>query len=203
MKGLLLKDYYIIRSLLAIMFVVYLVIGASLSYLVNPWVLTVLATVMSGMITTSTITVDKTSGWLQTVVTTPVTRKTFIDSKYTMYLLLSLAGLVFGILLGLLASAILGADREMFGLFICISITMTLLSGSVILPFYFLLDESKSMVGTILAYPLSAGILIVIVLLLGNGTGTYILSSILGACIFAVSWSVSKKILIKRDTLFE
>ena len=202
MKGLLLKDYYIIRSLLAIMFVVYLVIGASLSYLVNPWVLTVLATVMSGMITTSTITVDKTSGWLQTVVTTPVTRKTFIDSKYTIYLLLSLAGLVFGILLGLLASAILGADREMFGLFICIS-TMTLFSGSVILPFYFLLDESKSMVGTILAYPLSAGIFIVIVLLLGNGAGTYILSSILGACIFAVSWSVSKKILIKRDTLFE
>lgn len=69
MKGLLLKDFYITKSILAILAVVFIVIGACMSYLVNPWVLTVLATVMLGMNATSTINVDKSSGWLKTVVT--------------------------------------------------------------------------------------------------------------------------------------
>ena len=67
MKGLLLKDYYIIKSSLLILAVVFVVIGASLSYLSTPWVLTVLATVLLGMIVTTTITLDKTSGWIKTV----------------------------------------------------------------------------------------------------------------------------------------
>ena len=50
MKGLLLKDYYIIKSSLLILAVVFVIIGASLSYLSTPWVLTVLATVLLGMI---------------------------------------------------------------------------------------------------------------------------------------------------------
>ena len=45
MKGLLLKDYYIIKSSLLILAVVFVIIGASLSYLSTPWVLTILATV--------------------------------------------------------------------------------------------------------------------------------------------------------------
>ena len=153
MKGLLLKDFYITRSILAILAVVFIVIGASLSYLVNPWVLTVLATVMFGMNVTATINMDKSSGWLKTVITTPVNRKTFINSKYLMYLLLSVIGLVFGVSFGLIACLILGQSTEMIGLFICISLTMALLSGSVILPCYFIFDESKSVLGNfILSY---------------------------------------------------
>ena len=48
MRGLLLKDFYIIRSLVILLLVVYLVIGISLSYLATPWVLVVLATAMLG-----------------------------------------------------------------------------------------------------------------------------------------------------------
>ena len=59
MKGLLLKDYYIIKSSLLILAVVFVIIGASLSYLSTPWVLTVLATVLLGMIVTTTISLDK------------------------------------------------------------------------------------------------------------------------------------------------
>ena len=50
MKGLLVKDYYIIKSSLLILAVVFIIIGTSLSYLSTPWVLTVLATVLLGMI---------------------------------------------------------------------------------------------------------------------------------------------------------
>ena len=74
MKGLLLKDYYIIKSSLLILAVVFVIIGASLSYLSTPWVLTVLATVLLGMIVTTTITLDKSSGWIKTVLTTQISR---------------------------------------------------------------------------------------------------------------------------------
>lgn len=199
MKGLLLKDFYIIRSILAILAVVFIVIGASLSYLVNPWVLTVLATVMLGMNVTSTINIAKSSGWLKTVITTPVNRKTFINSKYLMYLLLSIIGLVFGVSFGLITSLIIEESTEMMGLFICISLTMALLSGSVILPCYFIFDESKSVIGTILSYPISAGIFVSLLLLLGNTTTTLIITVFIATCLFAVSWYLSTKILAQKD----
>lgn len=199
MKGLLLKDFYIIKSILAILAVVFIVIGACMSYLVNPWVLTVLATVMLGMNATSTINVDKSSGWLKTVVTTPVSRQSYISSKYMMYLLLSIVGLVFGVVFGVIANLVIGGSTEMVGLFVSISLTLALLSGSVTLPFYFMLDESKSVIGTILSYPISAGIFISSILLLGKTTSTLIITVLISLCLFAVSWYLSTKILTQKD----
>ena len=72
----------------------------------------------------------------------------------------------------------------MVGLFICISISMALISGSVILPFYFLFDENKSVIGTILSYPISAGIVAGLIYLLGNTTSTYILTYFFNITLF-------------------
>lgn len=199
MKGLLLKDFYIIRSILAILAVVFIVIGASLSYLADPWVLTVLATVMLGMNVTSTINVDKSSGCLKTIITTPVSRKSYISSKYIMYLLLSIVGLVFGVVFGAIANLMIGGGTEMMGLFVSISLTMALLSGSVILPFYIMLDESKSVIGTILAYPVSAGIFIALILLLGHTISTLVITVFVAMCLFAMSWYLSTRILAQKD----
>ncbi|EOS22706.1 hypothetical protein C806_03318 [Lachnospiraceae bacterium 3-1] len=199
MKGLLLKDFYIIRSILAILAVVFIVIGASLSYLANPWVLTVLATVMLGMNVTSTINVDKSSGCLKTIITTPVSRKSYISSKYIMYLLLSIVGLVFGVVFGAIANLMIGGGTEMMGLFVSVSLTMALLSGSVILPFYIMLDESKSVIGTILAYPVSAGIFIALILLLGHTISTLVITVFVALCLFAMSWYLSTRILAQKD----
>ena len=60
MRGLLVKDFYMIRSVVIMMTGVFLVIGAGLSYLVSPQVLLILATVMTGMVEASTINMDKT-----------------------------------------------------------------------------------------------------------------------------------------------
>lgn len=199
MKGLLLKDFYIIRSILAILAVVFIVIGASLSYLADPWVLTVLATVMLGMNVTSTINVDKSSGCLKTIITTPVSRKSYISSKYIMYLLLSIVGLVFGVVFGAIANLMIGGGTEMMGLFVSVSLTMALLSGSVILPFYIMLDESKSVIGTILAYPVSAGIFIALILLLGHTISTLVITVFVALCLFAMSWYLSTRILAQKD----
>lgn len=199
MKALLLKDFYTIRSVITPLLLVFIVMGICLSYLVNPWVLTVLATVMLGMNVASTITMDKTSGWLKTISVTPVSRKSFIKSKYVMYFLLSIVGLIMGIIFGTVSTLIIGGDTKMVGLFICISISMALISGSVILPFYFLFDESKSVIGTILAYPVSAVIVAGLVYLLGNTTSTYILTFLIALSLFLGSWYLSGKILSQKD----
>lgn len=199
MKALLLKDFYTIRSVITPLLLVFIVMGICLSYLVNPWVLTVLATVMLGMNVASTITMDKTSGWLKTISVTPVSRKSFIKSKYVMYFLLSIVGLIMGIIFGTVSTLIIGGDTKMVGLFICISISMALISGSVILPFYFLFDESKSVIGTIIAYPVSAVIVAGLVYLLGNTTSTYILTFLIALSLFLGSWYLSGKILSQKD----
>lgn len=199
MKGLLMKDFYIIRSVIATLLLVFIVMGICLSYLVNPWVLTVLATVMLGMNVASTITMDKTSGSLKPIAITPVSRKSFINSKYVMYFLLSIVGLIMGIIFGTVSTLIIDGNTKMVGLFICISISMALISGSVILPFYFLFDENKSVIGTILSYPISAGIVAGLIYLLGNTTSTYILTFLISLCLFLVSWYLSWKILSQKD----
>ena len=112
MKGLLLKDFYIVRAVAALMGIVFIVIGACMSYIVTPWVLTVIATVMLGMIVTSTINVDKTSGWIRNVMAMPVSRRTFISSKYILYLILSLTGLVFGTFFWLYRQSAFGRKRR-------------------------------------------------------------------------------------------
>ena len=63
MKGLLLKDYYLIKSVLYIILVVFAIVGIGMSFLASTWVLAVLATVMLGMISVTTINMDKNSGW--------------------------------------------------------------------------------------------------------------------------------------------
>lgn len=199
MKGLLLKDFYIVRAVAALMGIVFIVIGACMSYIVTPWVLTVIATVMLGMIVTSTINVDKTSGWIRNVMAMPVSRRTFISSKYILYLILSLTGLVFGTFFGFIANLLLGGNAEEAGIFICTSLTMTLLAGSIVLPFYFLMDETKSIIGMILAYPATAGIFIIFIMTLGDRPFTYGLIILLGAAAFLLSWCISVKILSQKD----
>lgn len=199
MKGLLLKDYYIIKSSLLILAVVFIIIGASLSYLSTPWVLTVLATVLLGMIVATTITMDKTSGWIKTVLTTKISRGAYADSKYISYLGLSLIGLVFGILFGYIASTVVGKNNDGAMVFVCVSVAMALLAGGIILPFYFLADETKSMLGSIIAYPVSAGVFIGLFFLLGNHLSTYVIILIVSLAAFIVSWILTKKVLLVKD----
>ena len=87
MKGLLLKDYYLIRSVLYIILAVFAVTGIGMSFLASAWVLTVMATVMLGMISVTTIQMDKHSGWRKISAVLPVSRKAVLDSKYILYII--------------------------------------------------------------------------------------------------------------------
>lgn len=200
MKGLLLKDYYLIRSILYIILVVFVVVGIGLSFLTSTWVLAVIATVMLGMISVTTINMDKSSGWRKISVVLPVSRKTFLDSKYILYLLLSGIGLFLGITLSVIVSIFKGQlDYHSMLLFVSISIAMALFAGSMTIPFAFLFGEEKSMLGLIIAYPLSAMIFVGAALLFDNKLMACGLVAIAGVVLYIISWAVSRKHIANRD----
>ena len=200
MKGLLLKDYYLIRSILYIILAVFAVIGIGMSFLTSTWVLTVIATAMLGMISVTTINMDKSSGWRKISVVLPVSRKTFLDSKYILYLLLSGIGLFLGITLSVIVSVFKGQlDYNSMLQFISISIAMALFSGSMTIPFAFLFSEEKSMLGLIIAYPLSAAVFVGAALLIDNKIIACGLVAVAGILLYTISWLIARKLIIKRD----
>ncbi len=200
MKGLLRKDYYLIRSVLYIMLLVLAIVGISMSYLTSPWVLTIISTVVLGMITTTTINIDRSSGWRKVSAVLPVSKQTLIDSKYLLYLLLSGTGLLLGILLGAGASLLkTRPDDEGVLIYICISIALAMLSGSLTLPCGFLLGEDKNALVTILVYPLTAAVFIAAVLIIPNQEIACIAVSAVGILLFILSWIIARRWIPSRD----
>ncbi|HIS99832.1 MAG TPA: ABC-2 transporter permease [Candidatus Faecaligallichristensenella faecipullorum] len=200
MKGLLLKDYYLIRSVLFILLVVFVVIGAGMSFLTSTWVLTVIATVMLGMISATTVNIDKSSGWRKTAGVLPIGPSAVVDSKYVLYLLLSGVGFLLGTALGSVVSLVKGQwDLNAMLLFMGISLAMALLAGSVALPCAFLFSEEKSTLGLIVTYPLSALIFVGSVMLFPNELTACLAAGILGAALYGLSWMGSRRFIVRRD----
>ncbi len=200
MKGLLLKEYYLIRSILYIILTVFVVVGISLSFLTSIWVLTIIATIMLGTITISTINMDKHSGWRKVSVILPISRKAILDSKYVLYLLLSGVGLLLGSTLSIVASIVKGElDYHSMLLFISISVAMALFCGSIVIPFTFLFSEEKSLIGVLGGYPLSAVAFVGIRLLIDNEIIACSVVALLGILLYTISWILSRNHIANRD----
>lgn len=200
MKGLLLKDYYLIRSVLSIILVVFAVVGVGMSFLTSTWVLTLIATVMLGMICVTTINMDKTSGWSRVSGVLPVSRKTVIDSKYLLYVLLSGTGLLLGAALGVAASLFKHQlEYDAMLIFISISVALALCAGSITIPCTFLFSEEKSMLSLMLAYPLSAAVFVGAALLLRDKMAACGAVFLLGIVLYSVSWYFARKQIARRE----
>ena len=193
MKGLLLKDYYLIGSVLWILLAAMAVIGIAMAVLTSAWALVVIATVMLGMVSVSTINMDKASGWYKVSRVMPVARQAVVDSKYLLYLLLSGVGLLLGMVLGMVASLIQG------GLYLTISVAMALLAGSVTLPCSFLFSEEKNVLAIFLAYPAAAGIFAGVVVPLGVTPLSGSLVAGISVVLYAASWVLARRKIAFRD----
>ena len=200
MKGLLLKDYYLIKSVLYIILVVFAIVGIGMSFLASTWVLAVLATVMLGMISVTTINMDKTSGWRKAACLLPVSKKTALDSRYVLYFLLSGIGFTLGMVLSVIPSLMKNQlDLSTILLFTSISVAMALLAGSITIPCCFLLSEEKNMVSLLAAYPLSTFIIAGSALLFEDRQITCIITAVLGILFYALSWILARKFISYRD----
>ena len=197
MKGLLLKDYYLIGSVLWILLAAMAVIGIAMAVLTSAWALVVIATVMLGMVSVSTINMDKASGWYKVSRVMPVARQAVVDSKY---LLLSGVGLLLGMVLGMVASLIQGGQSgEEALLYLTISVAMALLAGSVTLPCSFLFSEEKNVLAIFLAYPAAAGIFAGVVVPLGVTPLSGSLVAGISVVLYAASWVLARRKIAFRD----
>lgn len=200
MKGLLRKDLYLIGAALPLACLAILVGGACLSILVSANVFIVIAPVVFGLMALTTINTDRRVGWGRLAVTLPGGAPRAIAGKYLLYLLLSAAGLLAGVLAALLGTALLeGFGADTFGIFLAIGLTLPLLSGAVGLPAAFLLGEDQSMVVAMFSYPLISALFVGMVFAVGSVLPAAVALTALSAAAFALSWALAVRLLPRRD----
>lgn len=207
MKGLLLKDLYIVRDGALMLAFTFIAVGAGMAFLISPWVLTVITATTLSLQAAATIQYDRTSQWDRFSVTLPVPRSQVAASKYLLYLLLCGAGVVLGILICLVISIFRQSfDPNALFMYTCLAVTVSLLPGSMSIPCAFFLDEEKSIVGTVLSYMVTAGLFAGLIVLLSRSMDTK--DSIGGICgvtaavsvaAFLLSWAVCPERIARKD----
>lgn len=207
MKGLLIKDFYVIRDSLFTLLVIFIAIGVGLAFLISPFVLITIAAITLSMQTVTTIQNDKSTQWDRFSATLPISRAQIVESKYLIYLLLSMTGVALGVIVCLIASLFRqGFDINELLIYFCFAMIVSLLSGSISIPCAFILDEEKSIMGTVLSYIVTAGLFAGLIFLLKQSMD--LKENIVTVCgitaafsvvVFALSWLLCPKRLSKRD----
>lgn len=153
MKGLILKDIYNIRrnvKMLVLMLVIFGVIfipqggGAAL---IPIYVL------LCSMMVVTTISFDDLAKWDKYALTMPVSRNDMVLSKYVVLAIFSLSGAVLGFLLSIVIGAFMGEIKLQEDLSITIiSIAVSLVYGSIMLPFIYRFGVEKARILLILCF---------------------------------------------------
>ena len=200
MKGLLLKDFYTTKANILVALLSCLVMAIGLSFVISPSVVIILVAIPLSMTVSGTIISDKKNKWTQYSVTLPVSKKQIISSKYIAYLFWVIVGLIVGTLICLIVLKITNTTDNYMNIFIGFSIIISLSSGSIIMPCNFVLPEEQSIIGTILAYSLTSGILALSIFGLNqifnvreNMNMTLVICRIISAVIYIISWIVSSQ----------
>lgn len=106
MKGLLLKDYYLIRDGMVILLLTFVAVGAGLAFLSSPWVLIVVAGATMSFQGAMTVQSDRSTQWDRFSAVLPLPRSTVVSEKYVLYLLLCALGMALGLAVGGIAAAL-------------------------------------------------------------------------------------------------
>jgi len=170
MKGLLLKDYCLLRNNAILLFVVLVAVCVFLSIMFGTVIFVVLPTILSIIMSSlvfNTITIDKMSRWNMIVATFPVHRQTILREKYLLYSITTLIGALFGAVLCLVRLVLFndpeGIENNYLMYSLCSSIGFPLMAGSINLPISIFteLGEAFNAVSMIISYVIVAGITIV------------------------------------------
>jgi hypothetical protein len=200
MKGLLLKDYYVLKANLAVIAITSIAVGAGMAFLVSPWVLIVITSTVFSQMAASTITNDNAVGWTKFAATLPVGKQRIISGKYITYTLFCLLGLAAGIIISSAISLVRQEfDAKSLFLFASIGLIVPMISGSVMIPCNFIFREEKAMLSMIVSYLATSALVVgyIFVVNLFVDVKTHLLlvcgiGAIVGKAIYCISWMVSK-----------
>lgn len=159
MKGLIIKDLYLMKKLIMIPALSTVIMGAVFSYNLTPWLFTVIVTTALSLNVITTISMDKTSKWEDFSVVLPVSKGQIISNKYIVYLLLSITGLLLGLGLSILFGRIFNnLLLEDLPLYLTLAVVMSMLPGAFSIPLSYVFDAEKSIVVMVISYLLTSGI---------------------------------------------
>lgn len=134
MKGLLIKDFLLLRSYtksLLLMLLFFMIIGITS----GPSFIVGIIMIEAVMLAVSTFSYDDTAKWNTYMLSMPVARKTAIGEKYVLAFLLGMIGIVLAAAAGIAASAIRGAvDFQLIAGTIGGCLAMACLYVSVMIP---------------------------------------------------------------------
>lgn len=198
MKGLLRKDFYVVRKNLLLMGLMFAIVGSFIAAITSPWILAILGAVMLGSLSVSTIISDKSAQWDRFSASLPVAGRTVVSSKYLLYGLLSLAGLLLGTVLAALLCLVLRSwDTELLWFQISVGITVSLLSGSISIPCGLRFAEEQATAAMMLSYAVTSAVFVGIVVVPAVlfqvvldpfWIGT--VGDVVGAAAFLLSWQI-------------
>lgn len=207
MKGLLLKDFYMMLKycraylLMVVVFVaVSLVNNDSLLFAFYPCML-------CGMIPVSLLSYDERSKWLQYSATMPYTRTQIVSGKYLIGLCIQVAMLIVTAIAQAVRMNLNGAfSVEEYLSFMLLLAAMSLLTSSITLPFMFKLGVEKGMMAYYVMIGVVCGGSVVASGLLEESMAQEIslnavlpLLCLVGIGVFALSWYLSIVFFRKRE----
>lgn len=159
MKGLVMKGLYIIRDYWLLLAMALIAAGVGMSIIVSPWVVTPIFATILGSVAVSTIQTDRTCNWHQLAATMPVRRGAFVSAKFALYALALATGLAIGMLTGGTVRSIQGAfNLDEAVLYLCMSLCLALLPGSISIPCALKLSPERSTALLMLSYIAASGL---------------------------------------------
>lgn len=207
MKGILLKDLYIAKSGIIITLTCLFVLTFGLSFLLDVSSVLLLAPAISTLAVYISITNDASSKWNKNVITMPVSRAQIIGTKYILYLLLSVVGIII-VLASLGILSLLGATVTLYSVLFNASIgaSAALLAGGISLPCVCFFDPEKSQIVFMVSFIVSTGIIAALVLLINlflpvknNILLTFYIVLAISLVWFAVSYKIATVVYRKQD----
>lgn len=204
MKGLLLKDWYVMAKqcrmflVLVIGFAAMSISGDSVFFMMYP-------VILLSMIATTLIAYDERFKWMEYSESLPYSRAMIVSEKYVLCLLVSAAGIAITLLAQIIRIVSEGSSMGVLFDLACLLIIIGLISPSIILPLCFWLGMEKARI----AYFIVLGAMCAICFL-PFGVGVFDVEDGFGnvgmwagvpvvAVIFAISWVIAIKLYEKRE----
>lgn len=207
MKGLLLKDWYMVKKYCRS----YIVISAALIALSlginNNSLILFYPCLLCGMIPVNLLSYDERSQWLQYCGTLPYTKKQIVSAKYLIGFFAQLAMLTLSGITQLIKMTLKG--NFVFGeyaMFMLMMLTMATLSSSITLPFVFKLGVEKGRI----TYYVTIGVVCAVSLFASGAIGAekqadfhtnslFAALAPVGICVYILSWYLSVVFYNKRE----
>lgn len=175
MRGLLLKDFYNLKTALKNILVV---IALFLLYLIirhHEFAIALIPVLLSSSLLTTVINLDKHSKWNMLMVTAPIQKKELVTEKYLLLMILNIGGVLIGTIVSI--PFIISGTIQLIS-FIDISLlgwSVALLQGTIFLAYTYLFDKNlleKLEIMMVISYVVSFAVIMPIYYLIPELIGT-------------------------------